>query len=173
MTLRAARFVIRTKQRRAVRRDDVIADQVLEVRIFRDSDDLRLVIRQNNIAALIVFDDIYLYIGPRNRWRSVHVSHKSDSWHVGIAGQIRRHHAVNNTEFAHTNILHTKLLQLLLKQPRQIELLLRRRHRILVLRRLRVDLHITKEAVHRGLGRPALLGEGYYGENENSKNDKL
>ena len=49
-----ARLVIGAEQRRAVGRDDVVADQLFEDRILRDGDDLRRIFRQHDVAALVV-----------------------------------------------------------------------------------------------------------------------
>ena len=40
------RFIVRTEQRRAVRRDDVVAVQILQIGILLDRNDLGLVVRQ-------------------------------------------------------------------------------------------------------------------------------
>ena len=59
-----ARFVVRAEQRRAVGRDDVVADQIFKIGIFVDSDDLRLVVRQNDVAALIIFNNVDFTFSP-------------------------------------------------------------------------------------------------------------
>ena len=40
----------------------VVADQVFQIRIFGNRDNLRFIIRKDDVAALVIFDDVHLDI---------------------------------------------------------------------------------------------------------------
>ena len=148
-----ARLVIGAKQRRAVRSDDVVTDQILEIGVLRNGNNLCLVIRQNNVAALVILVNNDVDIRPGNRRRRVHVSNESDSRHFRIVRQIPHNHSINNSLLADANILHAEVLQLFFQQSRQHKLLFSTRKLPGVLSRLRVDLDVTQESRHRRFGR--------------------
>ncbi len=98
------RFVVRTKQRSPVGRDNVVADHVLEIRILGDRDDLRLVVWQNNIPALVILVNDRVDVRTRNGRRRVHVRDKADRRHLRIVRQVSRQKCVNDAPLADPNI---------------------------------------------------------------------
>ena len=79
--LSAAGFIVGTKQRRAVGRDDVVADQLFEDRILCDGDDLRWILRQHDVAALIILVNDRIDVFAGDGGRSVHVGDEADDRH--------------------------------------------------------------------------------------------
>ncbi|MND60955.1 hypothetical protein D3C80_521980 [compost metagenome] len=117
-----AGLVVGAQQRRAVGGDDVVADLVLQFRMFGRLDGAALVARQRDVAALVILDHLRLDVGAGKIRCGVHVGAETDDRDVVLAG-VRGDGRVDVTVFIEFGILHTDRLQFTDQKPAEIELL--------------------------------------------------
>ena len=146
--LRDARLVVRAEQRRAVRRDELVADVVLELRRLGRADHLPGV-AERDVAALVA-DALRLDVRSAALARRVDVREERDRRHLAVdrRRQRRRHVAV----LVDRRVREAELLQLVDKEAQQVELLRRARIALRVLVGLRVDADVAEEALGGVLG---------------------
>ena len=118
-----ARLVVGAEQRRAVGRDDIVADLVGELGIVGDPDDLCGVSGQVDVAALVVLDDPRSYALAAEIRRSVHMRAEADHRDllVGVAGNC----SVDVAVLVEMGIAETDGQQFLDEQAAEILLLFR------------------------------------------------
>ncbi len=116
-----AGLVVGPEQRGAVRRDDVVADLILERGMVRDADDLRSVARQHDVAAAIIPDDLRLDVLAAAVGRGVHVRAEANDRDLSV--RIRRDRRVDIAVFIEVGVADSHRLQLCGEQAAQVFLL--------------------------------------------------
>ncbi len=139
-----AGLVVRPQQRRAVRRYDRLALQLLELRELIDLDRLRLVARQHDVRAIVVLQDLRLDILARRFRRSVLVGQPGDGRSPGHVARDRTH---DDPTLMRSHVLELERFHLLEQQLAQLELARRAGVVLGLLHRCGFDLHIATKAI--------------------------
>ena len=141
---RHARLVVRTEQRRTVGRDDRMTDALEQVGILRDLQHLAI-LRQDEVATLIVLVNDRVHVRRGILGRRVHVCDVGNDWHgLRDRGRNRRHH---DPKLIARHVGEAERAALVRQQTTQRELLHRARIGRTGLVGLSVDLHVTEKAV--------------------------
>ena len=116
--LRNARLIVRAEQRRAVGGDEGHARQFFECR-ERGGAELFAAAREQHVAAVIVFDDLRLYVFAGAVRRGIHMGDKAERGLLFTARR-RGQPAVDDAVFIDVDIFKTKSLQFFHELMRQI-----------------------------------------------------
>ena len=96
------RLVVGPEQRRAVGRDDVVADLLCQRRMLCRADHLGGISRQHDVAATIILDDLRLDVLAGTIGRRIHVRAEADHRHVLVG--VRRYRCVDVAVFVEMGV---------------------------------------------------------------------
>ena len=148
--LRDAGLVVGAEERRAVGRDQVVPDVVLELGRFGRANRLARVAERD--VAAFVMDPLRRDAGSAHLARRIDVREERDRRHLVVdGGRERRGHVAVLVD---RGVREPDLLELVAEEAQQVELFLRARVRLRLLVGLRVDADVAAEALGCVLGEP-------------------
>jgi hypothetical protein len=143
-------LVVGSKQRRTIRRDDVVADLIAQGRVFLSANDLLRVAGEADIAAGIIFQDLRLDVRTGEIGRRVHVGAEADDRNRLV--DIRGNSGINIAVLVEMRVGKPDCQQFVDKDTSKILLLLGGRLRGRGRVRLRIDHNVAKKTIGDGIG---------------------